>query len=250
MTFVTTLRLLVIFCMSPCDSISSSGSVIGNRALCTGCFSVAGQHCCSSMGLCADYVVKFASPSCVRFISFGFLLATTCVWVWMVCSLHSVTTGSRDRANVSLIIIGGESQLVMIYLHMMSPSGIKFRQGPVLLTELNTIDCSTVLYLKRTLCVLIPREVPNIPQEVDPPPTSPPPPPRETPSWSSSPSWSHAERFHAEIKKYLVLVRVLRYISRRKLRIIGSIRPFYRMVKHIARVWINREWLPILLVVS
>ena len=27
------------------------------------------------------------------------------VWVWMVCSLHSVTTGSRDRANVSLIII-------------------------------------------------------------------------------------------------------------------------------------------------
>ena len=37
-------------------------------------------------------------------IYFGFLLATTCVWVWMVCSLHSVTTGSRDRANVSLII--------------------------------------------------------------------------------------------------------------------------------------------------
>ena len=50
-------------------------------------------------------MVKFASPSCVRFISFGFLLATTCVWVWMVCSLHTVTTGSRDRANVSLIII-------------------------------------------------------------------------------------------------------------------------------------------------
>ena len=80
--------------------------MIGNRALCAGFFSVAGQHCCSSMGgFCADYVVKFASPSCVRFISFGFLLATTCVWVWMVCSLHSVTTGSRDRANVSLIII-------------------------------------------------------------------------------------------------------------------------------------------------
>ena len=39
------------------------------------------------------------------FISFGFLLATICVWVWMVCSLHSVTTGSRDRANVTLIII-------------------------------------------------------------------------------------------------------------------------------------------------
>ena len=56
-------------------------------------------------GFCADYVGKFASPSCLRFISFGFLLATTCVWVWMVCSLHSVTTGSRDRANVSLIII-------------------------------------------------------------------------------------------------------------------------------------------------
>ena len=50
-------------------------------------------------------MVKFASPSFVRFISFGFLLATTCVWVWMVCSLHSVTTGSRDRANVPLIII-------------------------------------------------------------------------------------------------------------------------------------------------
>ena len=41
----------------------------------------------------------------MRFISFGFLLATTCVWVWTVCSLHSVTTVSRDRANVSLIII-------------------------------------------------------------------------------------------------------------------------------------------------
>ena len=50
--------------------------------------------------------MKFASPSCVCFISFGFLLATICVWVWMVCSLHSVTTGSRDRANVSLIIVG------------------------------------------------------------------------------------------------------------------------------------------------
>ena len=50
-------------------------------------------------------MVKFASPSCVCFISFGFLLATICVWVWMVCSLHSVTTGSRDRTNVPLIII-------------------------------------------------------------------------------------------------------------------------------------------------
>ena len=56
-------------------------------------------------GYCVDYVVKFASPSCERFISFGFLLATACVWVWMVCSLHSVTTGSRDRAYVPLIII-------------------------------------------------------------------------------------------------------------------------------------------------
>ena len=93
-------RMLVIFCVSPCDSISSSGSVIGNRALCAG--SVAGQHCLVRGGFCADYV-KFASPSCVCFISFGFLLATICVWVWMVCSLHSVTTGSRDRANVSLI---------------------------------------------------------------------------------------------------------------------------------------------------
>ena len=44
-------RLLVIFCVSPCDSINSSGSVIGNRALCAEYFSVAGQHCCSSMGL-------------------------------------------------------------------------------------------------------------------------------------------------------------------------------------------------------
>ena len=42
-------RMFVIFCVSPCDSISSSGSVIGNRALCAG--SVAGQHCCSSMEL-------------------------------------------------------------------------------------------------------------------------------------------------------------------------------------------------------
>ena len=50
-------------------------------------------------------MVKFASPSCVCFISLGFLLATIiCVWVRMVCSLHSVTTGSRDRANVPLII--------------------------------------------------------------------------------------------------------------------------------------------------
>ena len=56
-------------------------------------------------------MVKFASPSCVCFISFGFLLATICVWVWMVCSLHSVTTGSRDRANVPLIII-----IIIIYL--------------------------------------------------------------------------------------------------------------------------------------
>ena len=42
----------------------------------------------------------------MRLISFSFLLATTCVWVWMASSLHSVATGSRDRANVvSLIII-------------------------------------------------------------------------------------------------------------------------------------------------
>ena len=43
--------------------ISSSGSVIGNRALCAGFFSVAGQHCCSSMGLlcllCGDVCVTF-----------------------------------------------------------------------------------------------------------------------------------------------------------------------------------------------
>ena len=95
-------RMLVIFCVSPCDSISSSGSVIGNR----GCAPVPWRVNIAVVrgGFCADYV-KFASPSCVCFISFGFLLATICVWVWMVCSLHSVTTGSRDRANVSLIII-------------------------------------------------------------------------------------------------------------------------------------------------
>ena len=63
-------------------------------------------------GFCADSVVKFASPSCVCFISFGFLLATIFVWVWMVCSLHSVTTGSRDRAKVSLIII-----IIIYYKH-------------------------------------------------------------------------------------------------------------------------------------
>ena len=53
--------MLVIFCVSPCDSISSSGSVIGNRALCAG--SVAGQHCCSSMGLlcwlCGEVCLAF-----------------------------------------------------------------------------------------------------------------------------------------------------------------------------------------------
>ena len=59
-------------------------------------------------------MVKFASPSCVCFISFGFLLATTCVWVWMVCSLHSVTTGSRDRANVSLT----HMMTIHIYIHI------------------------------------------------------------------------------------------------------------------------------------
>ena len=54
-------RMLVIFCVSPCDSISSSGSVIGNRALCAG--SVAGQHFCSSMGLlcwlCGEVCLAF-----------------------------------------------------------------------------------------------------------------------------------------------------------------------------------------------
>ena len=75
-------------------------------------------------GFCADYyVVKVASPSCVRFIYFGFLLATTCVWVWMVCSLHSVTTGSRDRANVSLIII----IIIMIISSILSSVHIHFK---------------------------------------------------------------------------------------------------------------------------
>ena len=35
----------------------------------------------------------------------------------MVCSLHSVTTGSRDRANVSLIII-----IIIIILSVVSVS--------------------------------------------------------------------------------------------------------------------------------
>ena len=61
-------------------------------------------------------MVKFASPSCVCFVSFGFLLATICVWVWIVCSLHSVTTGSRDRANVSLIIINNNNNSYKVYL--------------------------------------------------------------------------------------------------------------------------------------
>ena len=34
-------------------------------------------------GFWTDYVVKFASPSCVCFISFGFLLATICVCLGM-----------------------------------------------------------------------------------------------------------------------------------------------------------------------
>ena len=56
-------RMLVIFCVSPCDSIiSSSGSVIGNRALCAG--SVAGQHCCSSMGL----LCRFCGEVCIAFV--------------------------------------------------------------------------------------------------------------------------------------------------------------------------------------
>ena len=93
------------FACRPATASCSSGSVIGNRALCAGYFSVAGQHCCSSLGLLCGFCGEVASPSCVCFIYFGFLLATICVWVWMVCSLHSVTTGSRDRANnVSLII--------------------------------------------------------------------------------------------------------------------------------------------------
>ena len=108
--------MLVIFCVSPCDSISSSGSVIGNRALCAGFFPWQFNIAVVRWGSCADYVVKFASPSCVRFISFGFLLATTCVWVWMVCSLHSVTTGSRDRANVLLIMI-----IIIIIIIMIPP---------------------------------------------------------------------------------------------------------------------------------
>ena len=39
------------FACRPATASDSSGSVIGNRALCAGFFSVAGQHCCSSMGL-------------------------------------------------------------------------------------------------------------------------------------------------------------------------------------------------------
>ena len=112
--------------------------MIGNRALCAGFFSVAGQHCCSSMGLLSDYVVKFASPSCVRFISFGFLLATICVWVWMVCSLHSVTTGSRDRANVSLIII------IILYTYINRHAGTPHKTRTKYTMSL---DCCSIYYI-------------------------------------------------------------------------------------------------------
>ena len=95
-------RMLVIFCVSPCDSISSSGSVIGNRALYAG--SVAGQHCCSLMGLLCSLCGKV----CLAFVCvfyFFWLSASRDLRLGMdVCSLHSVATGSRDRANVSLII--------------------------------------------------------------------------------------------------------------------------------------------------
>ena len=36
----------------------------------------------------------------------------------MVCSLHSVTTGSRDRANVSLIIIIHIHTYIYIYIYI------------------------------------------------------------------------------------------------------------------------------------
>ena len=85
-------RLLVIFCVSPCDSIiSSSGSVIGDRALCAGFFSVVGQHCCSSMGflrllccevclafVCAFYFFRLSASHDLRLGMDGMLLAALC----------------------------------------------------------------------------------------------------------------------------------------------------------------------------
>ena len=44
----------------------------------------------------------------------------------MVCSLHSVTTGSRDRANVPLIII-----IIIIYQNTPRPSGHKKHLGGI-----------------------------------------------------------------------------------------------------------------------
>ena len=52
-----------------------------------------------------NYVVKFASPSCVRFISFVWLSASHDLRLGMDGMLLALcNTGSRDRANVPLII--------------------------------------------------------------------------------------------------------------------------------------------------
>ena len=82
MTFVTTLLASACHILRVAlGQHQSSGSVIGNRALCAGFFPLQVNIAVIRWRFCADYVAKFASPSCVRFISFGFLLATTCVWV-------------------------------------------------------------------------------------------------------------------------------------------------------------------------
>ena len=65
-------RMLDIFCVSLCDSISSSGSVIGNRALCAG--SVAGQHCCSSMAL----LCRLCGEVCLSFVCVFFKEKSEC----------------------------------------------------------------------------------------------------------------------------------------------------------------------------
>ena len=54
----------------------------------------------------------------------------------MVCSLHSVTTGSRDRANVSLIII------IIIIITLISVQGHQNHN----LFNLRVLDYSVVIW--------------------------------------------------------------------------------------------------------
>ena len=76
--------------------------MIGNRALCAGfCFPWRVNIAVVRWGFCADYVMKFASSpsSCVRFISFGFLLATTCVCMGMDGMLLALCDHGFERSG-------------------------------------------------------------------------------------------------------------------------------------------------------